>query len=81
MYSHSDYSDVWDIFFKQTEAHLPEGSTKYIFTDKKLDNIPGDYKVVLYDDSLPYQERVGNCLMEVEEKLCIFQHEDIFLYS
>ena len=81
MYSHSDYSDVWDIFFKQTEAHLPEGSTKYIFTDKKLDNIPGDYKVVLYDDSLPYQERVGNWLMEVEEKLCIFQHEDMFLYS
>lgn len=81
MYSHSDYSDVWDIFFKQTKANLPEGSTKYIFTDKKLENIPDDYKVVLYDDSLPYQERVYECLKEVEEELCIFQHEDMFLYA
>jgi len=81
MYSHSDYSDVWEIFFRQTEKYLPEGCTKYIITDKELDIIPEDYEVLLYDDSLPYQKRIGNALMHVEEELCIFQHEDMFLYG
>tara|TARA_A100001201_G_scaffold43030_2_gene43786 strand:+ start:2134 stop:2871 length:738 start_codon:yes stop_codon:yes gene_type:complete len=84
MYSHSDYSDVWDIFFKQTDKHLPEWKSKYIFVDDLETypvDIPSDYTVVKYDDSLPYQERVASCLSQIDEDICLFQHEDMFLYD
>ena len=39
MYSHSDYSDVWPIFFTQTDKYFQDVK-KYIFADKHVDNIP-----------------------------------------
>lgn len=85
MYSHSDYSDVWDIFFKQTQRFLPEWKSKYVFVDKEVVKgkppIPSEYQVITYDDSLPYQERVASCLSQIDEDYCVFQHEDHFLYK
>ena len=39
MYSHSEYSDVWKMFIGQIDENF-EGINKYIFADKKLDNVP-----------------------------------------
>ncbi len=79
-YSHSDYSDVWEPLFAQTEKYMP-GYKKYLFTDKVAKELDNDWVVVKYDDSLSYQERVVHCLGQVEEDIVLFHHEDMFLYD
>jgi hypothetical protein len=79
-YSHSTYSDVSDIFFKQLDKYLP-GVKKYLFVDSSPKNIPSDVEVILYDDSTSYPDRVSSCLKNVKEELCIFHHEDMILYD
>jgi len=85
LYTHSDYSDVWEAFFGQTEELLPETFPKYIFVNddmgrEKLKLIPDDYKIVTYDEE-SYSNRVDQCLQKVDEEFCIFQHEDMMLYD
>ena len=81
MYSHSDYSDVWQMFFGQTKKYIPENAKKYIIADKNLDIIPEDWILLEYDDNLDYAKRVSSCLERVEEEFCIFHHEDMPLYN
>lgn len=86
MYSHTDYSDVWEPFFGQTEELLPESFPKYIFVNRDgllrehIEMIPSDYKVVSHTEG-SYSNRIAVCLQEVEEEYCIFQHEDMMLYK
>ena len=54
-YSHSDYSDIWELLFGQCDKYLKD-QDKVLFTDKG--EVPEDWDVVYYDDKLPYQERV-----------------------
>jgi len=79
-YSHSEYSDVWDMFFGQLNKYLPNVK-KYLFTDKVNKDIPNDVNVITYDDSLPYSNRVTYCLEQINEKICLFHHEDMVLYD
>lgn len=79
-YSHSDYSDVWKPLFAQSDKYL-KGYKKYLFTDQNTEDFDTDWNVIKYDDSLPYQKRVLQCLDKVEEDVFIFHHEDMFLYD
>lgn len=85
LYSHTDYSDVWEAFFGQTEEFLPSSFRKYMFVDEGANKgdyeIPGEYQVVTYGDTNPYCHRVASCLEHVVEEFCIFQHEDMMLYG
>lgn len=80
MYSHSEYSDVWPMFFGQTDKYLPDSVQRYVFVDKDVD-VPDNWQVVLYDSDQSYSERVAQCLNEVEQEFCIFNHEDMPLYG
>ena len=80
MYSHSDYSDVWPMFFGQADKYLPSHIKRYVITDKD-DNIPANWQALLYDDQMSYTERVSSCLEEIDEEYCIFHHEDMPLYQ
>jgi len=77
-YSHSSYSDLWEMFFGQVNKYFYR-SKQYLFTDK-ADGIH-DKQVVLFDDNKSYPERVTNCLESVKEDMCIFMHEDMILYD
>ena len=79
-YSHSTYSDVWDIFFGQLEKYFPNNK-KYLFTDSVVKDIPKDVEVILYDDKLSYSKRLSSCLSKLEEDIVLFHHEDMILYD
>ena len=79
-YSHSEYDDVWGMFFNQLNKHLPYVK-KYLFTNEVNKKIPSDINVIIYDDSLSYSDRVSYCLSKIDEKICLFHHEDMVLYS
>ena len=78
-YSHSDYSDVWPLLFKQTDKYFDNTFQKYLFTDKG--SAPFKWTTLHYDDSLGYQERFASCLERVESDTVVYHHEDMFLYS
>ena len=82
VYTHSTYSDIWPIFFGQTKKHLKFPFKKYIFVDKVMPGIPEEYEVILYTQN-HYTTDVAHCLSQIKDKhkYCLFQHEDMFLYS
>ncbi len=79
-YSHSSYSDLWDMFFGQIDKYVP-GTKKYLFTDSVNRDISDDINVIQYDDADSYSNRVASCLKSVEENTCLFHHEDMILYD
>jgi hypothetical protein len=80
LYTHSQYKDIWPIFFGQIEKHFSD--TKIIvFVDKKTDQEKSTYQYIYYDDNLQYTQRVYNCLNQIKEEVVLFMHEDMILYS
>ena len=82
MYSHSEYSDVWKMFFGQINEHFHGTAIKkYIIADKGMDKVPETWNLIQYDEALPYNKRVAQGLDEIDTEYCIFHHEDMPLYS
>ena len=82
LYSHTDYGDVWEAFFGQTEEYLPKTFNRYMFVDSESNfNIPYDFNVVYYKEQESYSNRVASCIDNIREEFCIFQHEDMMLYD
>jgi len=79
-YSHSEYSDVWDMFFGQLNEFIPN-SKKYLFTNELVKDVPKDVEVIIYDDTVDYSNKVLKCLSTIKEKFCIFHQEDMVLYD
>ncbi len=94
MYTHSDYSDVWPLFFGQFEELFPfKDIPKYVFVDDKAteveilddsdckpDGIPDGWEVIYYDDTEVYANRFASCLEQVPQKYVLLHHEDMPLY-
>ncbi len=81
LYTHTDYKDIWPIYFGQNKKYIDNKQKKYIFTNKYEDTIPDDYEVILYNDADTYRNRVISCLKNIKGEYCIFSHEDMFLYD
>mgnify|MGYP003122929959 FL=1 len=79
----SKNSDIWKMFFDQLEKYTPNDffTNKYLFTDKTGDDVPEDFKVVLYDESKMYREQFLTGIKEVKEDYCIYISEDYILYN
>ena len=80
MYSHSTYSDVWPIFFNQSEKFLTSYK-KVLFCDDDLGILPEDWSFIKYNDNDNYSERVASCLAKIDTPLIFFHHEDMPLYK
>lgn len=85
MYTHTDYSDVWPLFFGQFEELFPFlDIPKYIFVNSDLGawkvEIPEGWQIITYDDLDPYPTRFSSCLTSVKEKYVLTHHEDMPLY-
>jgi len=80
MYSHSSYSDVWPIFFKQSELYLSKYK-KVLFSDNDLGLKPPDWDFVSYDDNDNYAQRMASCLEKINTPLSFLHHEDMPLYK
>ncbi|MAG26610.1 hypothetical protein CL614_08760 [archaeon] len=79
-YSHSSYSDLWEIFFNQINLYFPNNK-KYLFTDDDKNKPFDDIQTIFFNDNDSYSTRVTQCLKQIDEKICIFKHEDMILYD
>jgi len=78
LYSHSDYSDVWDLTFGQIYKHINLDEVSIIFCVNKINNykIDSRIKVVYYDDSLIYTDRILHNIKDLNYNYILFLHED-----
>lgn len=81
LYTHSDYSDIWPLYFGQQFKFFNGFSRNYVFVDQHREDLPHNYVQILYDDSLPYVDRLRDCLTRVREEFIFFDHEDMVLYD
>lgn len=84
VYSHSDYSDIWPLYFEQSKLHSRTIGPKFLFVNKHMTNIPSDYSQIVYDDNQSYPNRLIHCLSELKLRgfeVCLFEHEDMVLYN
>ena len=60
LYSHSEYSDVWDLTFGQIYKYINLDEVSIIFCVDKLNDYKIDdrIKVVYYDNNLIYSDRI-----------------------
>lgn len=80
LYSHSDYSDLWEIAFKKINQFF-KIEKKYIFINKINNNQIYDFIPIYYNDNLNYNKRVAECLNKINDKYILFLHEDMILYN
>jgi hypothetical protein len=78
LYSHFDYSDVWGLTFGQIKKYINLNEVTLYFCVNQI----GDYKlderikVIYYDDSLCYSDRVLYNIKDLSYEYVLFLHED-----
>lgn len=84
VYSHTDYSDIWPVYFPQTKKYFDAIPHKILFVNKKSDLAPKEYTQIIYNDKKPYVNRLLECFAQVKKlgyEVCFFEHEDMFLFD
>jgi hypothetical protein len=78
LYSHSDYSDVWDVCFGQIYKYINLDDIEIIFCVNNLNNYKIDNRinVLYYNDNLVYTDRILSVLDSINYKYILFLHED-----
>ena len=80
LYTHSDYSWVWEYWHKQTDKFLNAFEKICLLNSNSL--FREDYLVIKYDDKLTYKNRILSCLDNIDDdEIVLFCHEDMFLYK
>lgn len=80
LYTHTDYKDIWKIFFNQIDKYFPD-IKKIILVNKDDETIPFQYQKIFYDDVLNYTKRVSQCLDQLQNETILFIHEDMILFD
>lgn len=78
LYSHSDYSDVWDLTFGQIYKYINLDDVSIVFCVDKLNNYKIDDRinVVYYHDSQIYTDRILTNIKKLNYDYILFLHED-----
>ena len=71
IYSHSSYSDAWPLILGQLNLFIPDIKI-ILFTDS--DPLNGNYKTIFYNNDLSYNERVIQCLQQIDDEVILFTH-------
>lgn len=81
-HSHTDCSDVWELYFEQMNKYWNTGMKNFFLVNKTNLKIPNKYKKFEYGDSQSYSDRLISCLSSLGEyEYIFFDHEDMFLYG
>lgn len=80
IWSHSTYSDLWEMFFGQLEENAPFFK-KTLLVEKQVDFDHKDCDVIINDESLPWCQRLVNCLEKIDEKYIVWMLEDFIIYD
>jgi hypothetical protein len=75
VYTHSDYGFIWPATIGLLQKYASEFDIYWI-ADKPTAPVPPTWKVLLYDDSLCYTDRVKSVIHSIECEYAIFLHED-----
>jgi hypothetical protein len=75
IYSHSDYSDILKIQFDYFKGIFTEESRYEVFLFFNTAYDDTNYKVIMYDDTLPYMSRVLSCIQKIEGSHFIITHD------
>jgi hypothetical protein len=81
LYSHTEYSDCWDMYFGQIEKYMNVFEKNYIFVDKYDSRIPSYFIQIFYNNELSYVDRLIECLRQIKDEIIFFEHEDMILYD
>lgn len=79
-YTHTDTKDVWIPFFDRLKKYMGNYKT-YVLVNKQDDDIPNEYMQLYYDEKKTYTERLVECLVNIDEEIILFMHEDMILYD
>ena len=78
LYSHSDYSDIWDLTFGQIYKYINLDEVSIVFCVDKLNNYKIDdrIKIIYYNNSEIYSKRILNNIKNLNYDYILFLHED-----
>jgi hypothetical protein len=80
LYTHSSMSDVWPAFLGRLEKFLPQKHKLHVAINEESIDISGVQ--LIYDESLPYTERLKSVLSNFgRDETILFIHEDMILYD
>lgn len=82
-YSHSSYLDGYKLTRSQQERHLGTFGVEYLALDSSHSaaGLPRNVKVLPYQDTLSYTDRLRSVVEQVDEEYLFFVHEDMPLVS
>ena len=81
-YSHSDYSDIWEILKDNTSRLIPSTYKRLIAVNANAPNQPAGFDGVLtYDDSLNYSDKVLSLINQIPTKYVAFIHDNDIIMS
>ena len=81
MYTHTDYSDIWPVYFAQTIKFGNLFKKNYVLVNQFDSRIPNYFEQVIYDDRQSYSDRLLVGLKKIQEDRIFLEHEDMFLYD
>jgi len=80
-YTHSSYLDGWKVTFLQQRRHLGFFSKEFLALERGAEIPPLEFerqlRMVYYDESLSYTERLLQVLEQLEDEYVFFTHEDM----
>ncbi len=80
LYTHTDYSDVWEPFLNRFRKYFPD-TKLYFCVNKYSENIPENCNPIYYDETKQYTERLSECITQIGGEVVLFLHEDMILYD
>jgi len=78
VYTHSNCSDLWEMFIKQNQKHI--GWPIFFITNELIPNFPEDSQYV-YKDSDNYSDVWIAALNKINSEFFIYLQEDFILYA
>lgn len=79
LYTHTDYADVWPMYFGQEVKHFSGFEKNYILVNRRSDKIPVHYEQIVYDENVPYVDRLISGIEKIHESVIFFDHEDMIV--
>ena len=82
-YSHSDYSDLWDMYFYQNIKYFPVNRIKHFFaTNIDYSKSYEGVEKIKYDQKQSYPKRLLECINKLKDyDYIFFDHEDMILFN
>ena len=81
-YSHSDYSDLWEILKDNISQHIPSKYKRLIAINSNSSNQPTGFDDVLtYDDSLNYSDKISALMNQITTEYVVFIHDNDLMIS